>query len=151
MKEINGVARHLILYSKNHYQCSGDMIADLKQILGKMLSMDPEYISHDDIFCCFNDAVGEVYSPEQILAEWREGFIKRQISPFNSELNLLGREVKRAVWSEIARIIVKHNVEVLINFYLSFLRGLAIKDESGAVLYDLGEPDPNLLPLAAEK
>jgi len=46
---------------------------------------------------------------------------------------------------------VKHNVEVLINFYLSFLRGLAIKDESGAVLYDLGKSDPNLLPLAAEK
>ncbi len=156
MKKIEDVARHIILYSKNHYHRSGDTVADLQQIVGKLISMDPEYVSYDDILYWLNDAMAEVYSPEQILAEWREGFIKRQISPFNGELDLLGLKVvlaneKRVGRSEIIRIIAKHNVETLTSFYLSFLRRLVIKDESGAVLYDLGEPDQKLLLLAADK
>ena len=41
--------RHIFLYAKNHY-ATGDMISDLKIIIGHRAGIDPDHISIGDIY-----------------------------------------------------------------------------------------------------
>lgn len=110
---------HLYLYAKGHYQC-GDVMADLRIIIGKRAHMDSRLISNNDIWSVLlplvHKAIVESGNPENAFCEF----------------------VRRTMSDGIVREVVAYNC-------LSVLRLQKVAH------LDLGEADPNVLPLSQQE
>jgi hypothetical protein len=115
----NNPNRHFYLYAKNHYQID-DVFHDMKVIQGNYCGMPPQYISDRDIL---NKLLSLAYL--HIVVDEGSGF--QQFVSFT--LKFAGQPDIR--WK--------------IQACLSVLMTAEVKD----IYYELGEPDPGILPLSS--
>jgi len=113
--------RHIILYAKGHYR-QQNPIDDLKKILSERNGIEPRYIDMRDIF--------------QKLSSLAWYFINKE-SDFIDFVSLLN---PKNAWQHC------HSKEyefILISKCLSVLRFQLVDN----IPFELGKPDPNILPL----
>ena len=118
--------RHIFLYAKGHYH-SGDIITDLKILIGKRNALDPKYVTVNDIVT--------------VLLEITLPYVqKSQMRDFIMDL---GPDRKFLFYKSD-----KYSFyESLIHRCLCTLAMTRIIDPDGTVLMDLGKPDSSILPL----
>lgn len=120
--------RHIFLYAKRHYK-QEDQTEDLKIILGHRSNIDPEYISLADIISILIKLVWDYINSESQFIEFVLDVHLNNLWKFDHEYSEY--DFDRA----------------LINKCLSVLSFQKIKD----IPFDLGEPDPSILPLKSRE
>jgi len=114
------VARHVVLYAKNHY-AETEVIADLRTIISMVCGLTLEQISIDVVYelVCktFNQVVEGIYKDNFIL------------KLFDWETN-----------GEITRL-------KMISEMLGYISAVVCMDRDGNDILGMGEPDVNVLPL----
>lgn len=126
-KEIN-VDTHIYLYAKYHYQVSGDIIDDLKVIIGERCCIDSEHVTKRNII----DVLVSVVL-DQILTHCNA---KHRLMDFFDGID------PNNVWKVGGTVEESYDLGV-IRKCLSVLRLTKVKH-----IPNLGDPDPNLLPLS---
>ena len=115
----NNPNRHFYLYAKNHYQID-DVFYDMKVIQGNYCGMPPQYVSDRDIL---NRLLSLVYL--HVVIDRDSGL--QQFVSFTSKFG------------------ANDDLRWKIQTCLSVLMTAEVKD----IYYELGEPDPGILPLSS--
>ena len=125
---------HLILYAKEWYKRSPNVIVDIKKIMAHRCAMEVEHISEDDVWQCCVMALAKYANPNQIHRYLGELFIPR----FNEN----SKDFK----------FFEPNcpLERAIQNILTVLQRLICVDDSKNIILNLGHPDSNILPLVDE-
>ena len=127
---MNKADRHIYLYAKGHYQ-KGDLIEDLKRIVGERSSVLPEYITIQDIIVVL---VSITYSVMTVKNQLKDSIIDFILSLDPS-----------AFW-QLSSLSDYDFRTALILKCLSIIKWTdVVKGE--VILMDLGNADPSLLPL----
>lgn len=126
--------RHIYLYAKGHY-AQGNEILDLRVILAKRSNMQPNQIGRRDIFQVVLNAV-----MESIAAGCHE-----------YRYDIMMRNLLEDIWSRGDRLFSSGRPEdisdAVIKSMLSTLMMCRVFSHDGVRLIELGEPDPEILPL----
>ncbi len=134
MKERKNWDSHVYLYAKRWYQ-RGDLIEDMKVIIGERAGIDPRYISIADIVFVLSGLVWKAISTQGNSEYFFSEFV----------LDLLPENYWRINGSKNDTINL-----VLIRKMLSILSNVRIIDPAtGEVFIELDEPDPTILPLSS--
>ena len=118
--------RHIWLYAKGHYKIT-DTVEDLKKLMGERSNIDPEYITSGDIISVLLSVVYPLISSEEktkdfIIGLHPENYFKASNS---GDYTFQDAFFKKC---------------------LSVIRYVTVRKD-GEWIIDLGEPDPELLPL----
>lgn len=123
---------HLILYAKGWYK-RGNLLDDVKIILGERCAIDPNYLTQADVWGCCVHAL-EKYAPEDVFRFLNDLFTPRNPKTLDK-------------WFD-----PNCPLEQAIQLILDILSRLKIMDVySRKILIDLGTPDEKLLPLVDDK
>lgn len=143
--------RHIILYAKKQYKRGKNMLDDLRIIGGRISGIDSEYVDFSDIIHWVKKAAEAIgIKHEAILGKLIEccdpGHHFRY-TEFREPLIAKLRDKEEC--SNIA--IAEYHLKLTLSFYLSEISLSKVYEKIGLITYytiiDLGEPDPDVLPL----
>ncbi len=122
---------HLLLYAKNHYERSGDVVQDVKAIVAERCLVDIKHTSDEDVWHVCSHALLE-YSHQHV-----DQFFNELFKPLHGE-----EDYHVAKW-------FSYNCPLsrAINLVLIQLAHIAVLDDDGNKILELGDPDPAILPL----
>ena len=115
--------RHVWLYAKNWYKRSGDIIGDLKRILGERYNIPPEYL----LICDIIEELLSVVHPIILNSKYK-------FREFAIDLRSCNRWQYGAEGESFDLVLIKK--------CLSIIKCAKVKG-----IIELGEPDPSILPL----
>ena len=119
---------HIYLYAKGWYK-KGDVVEDLKKILGRRSGVNAEYIRKQDIIIVLSGIVWPEMTEYRFL-EFLSHIVDAPIFPNREEDSTpVDIRIIKALLKQIVLMPVKRDGEVLV---------------------DISDPDPELLPLAKE-
>ena len=121
---------HLILYAKGWYQ-KGDVIKDVKVILGKRCMIDP--VSDEDMWAMIVGALTKYANPREMERYLTELFHPRP------------DEKTGTVWFTDTC-----PLERAVKQVLTILGQLMVFTDARTVILNLGKPDPKILPLSPD-
>jgi len=136
----------IYLYAKNHYKSSGNTIVDLKHILGKRSSIDPEHIQLGDIISVLTSLVWKQIKEDKGSEGHMFFEFVSDISPQNWWKCLAKRDISPQNWW---KCLAKHD-EYQYDFYLAVIgKCLSILSltqvyDGEKVLIELDEKDEEL-------
>lgn len=119
-------ARHIILYAKGHYK-RGDMMEDLQKIIVHITGLEKRFVYPHVIY----DIVAKIFN-KYVSVQDKNNFISA----------LFSYDIFEGQPTQIT-------TEKAITYLLSTLACLKTRASDGSIRLDLGEPDPNILPLRA--
>lgn len=123
---------HLILYAKNWYKRSDNMLDDVRKIMAHRCAMDVKYMSDHDVWQCCVNALVEHATPNEM-----ERFLGVLFQPdWEKDKPLSFFEPVCSLKQAVRKI-------------LSILNFLMVVD-GGKVVLELGKPDPAILPLCED-
>jgi hypothetical protein len=124
---------HLLLYAKDHYQRSSDVIADVKTILLHRIGHAGINMSDELMWDMLKDALLE-YDHHRIYQ-----FLSELFRPMADETgySLLTQSADSCPLVRAVRLVLRH---------LAMVR---VEDHNGVKFLELGDPDPGVLPLKA--
>ena len=122
---------HLLLYAKGWYQ-RGNVIEDVKKILGHRCGIDPKHMPNRDVWEQLVSAFLEYCDDECEIG----GLLLEMFRP------LAGEGEPLSFWSDLSTF------ERMIHLILMRLGNVKIIGAEGKAILCLGEPDPNILPLS---
>lgn len=136
MKNIHS---HIYLYAKGHYE-RGDVVEDLKIIIGQICATDPEFLSKNDV-CHYLTKIAFLHMNELF------------IDPLTSFRDFIFDLDPKNCWKVGYRVkVYKESKEpydfetAVICKCLSVIQMADVR-RGNKILIELDEPDPNLLPL----
>ena len=122
-------ASQIILYAKGHFNEEGDLMEDLRVLVGDYVGIPPGHVSVRDILVVLSD-IAIPFLLADPSSKWR-------LSELLLSLAEEGSPVRLATPSDfVARKL------------LEILRGVKVRD-MGNVLINLADPNPDLLPVRA--
>ena len=123
---------HLLLYAKGWYQ-RGDIIEDVKKILGHRCGIDPKHMPNRDVWEQLVSAFLEYCDDECDIGS----LLLEMFKP------LAGEGEPLSFWSDLSTF------ERMTHLILMRLGNIKVMGDGEMTLY-LGEPDPKILPLSED-
>ena len=142
---------HAWLYAKNHYKRSKNIARDIGIIFGKRSGLGPEYFDRhpaevlDQLAHLAYDAIQRSGNPEIAFYE----FI-RHCSP--EENWKVGGKMTHDIFGRRKKGVRSESYATrTIRACLSVMKLTSVKNDKGETILELGEPDPDILPLSENR